>query len=250
MAENPSEQSSQPEPEPSLPPPSIAETVPAPVAPLGQPAEPPPSPAETIPTPIAPLGSSAVTSASVETAPAPVAPLAPAAQPPRPSHTGRNILIVLGIALVLLVCAGVCVVAVGGGLFQAAGSRDDVQKVVDTFMVDMAKRDSNAAYNLFSTRAQRHVSHADVEKLLEGNNFVLFQGYQSISVEGIQFTAAANTNPDVPQGTVATVSGTVSYLGGFTGHFEAVLEQEDGAWRLFNINVTVPPDKIKNGTNT
>jgi hypothetical protein len=79
---------------------------------------------------------------------------------------------------------------------------------------------------------------------LEGNNYVLFDGYRSVTVENINISAAFNTNPDLPQGTVAKVNGTIAYKGGFTGRFEAVLEQEGNKWRLFNINVTVPPDKL------
>jgi hypothetical protein len=53
-----------------------------------------------------------------------------------------------------------------------------------------------------------------------------------------------NSNPDAPQGTVAEVSGTISYAGGIKGDFDAVLEKHGGKWQLDSINITVPPDKV------
>ncbi len=48
----------------------------------------------------------------------------------------------------------------------------------------------------------------------------------------------------MPQGTVAEVQAIIQYSDGFTGDAQAVLEKVNGAWRIFSINVTVPPDKI------
>jgi hypothetical protein len=72
---------------------------------------------------------------------------------------------------------------------------------------------------------------------------VLFDGYQSLAIESTNITNSVNTNPDVPQGHVATVSGTITYTGSVTGSFRATLEQEAGTWRLDAINITVPPSK-------
>ncbi len=115
---------------------------------------------------------------------------------------------------------------------------------MDEFMSAMADKDAAKAYALFSIRSQRNTTLADVEKLLDGNNYILFEGYRSVTLRNLNLSAAFNSNPDLPQGTVAKVEGTVSYEGGFTGAFNAVLEQEGDKWRLFGINVTVPPDKF------
>jgi hypothetical protein len=52
-----------------------------------------------------------------------------------------------------------------------------------------------------------------------------------------------DAGPNLPQGTVAEVHGTLSYAGGFTAKFYAALEQEGGAWRLFSITIDLPPGK-------
>ncbi len=80
--------------------------------------------------------------------------------------------------------------------------------------------------------------------MIEGNNFVLFEGYQSVEVLNLNVSQAFNTNQNLPQGTVAKVDGTISYDGGFIGQFNAVLEKEGDVWRLHNINITVPPNKF------
>jgi len=161
----------------------------------------------------------------------------------------RNIIIVVGvIAALVCLCIGICVVAGGWGavtgLIKVAQERDDVSAVIDEFMREMEKENAVAAYALFSTRAQRQIPLSDIEEMLEGNNFVLFEGYESVMVTNLSIKAAFNTNPDLPQGTIAEVAGTVTYKGGITGGLTAVLEEEGDEWRMHRINVTVPPSKM------
>ena len=130
------------------------------------------------------------------------------------------------------------------GIIRVAQERDDVTAVIDEFMREMEKENAVAAYALFSTRAQRQVPLSGIEELLEGSNYALFEGYDSVMVTDVTINAEFNTDLDLPQGAVAEVSGPVTYQGGITGSFTAVLEKEGDEWRLHFINVTVPPDKI------
>lgn len=95
-----------------------------------------------------------------------------------------------------------------------------------------------------STRSKRNTTLADVEKLLTANNYILFEGYRGVTFTNLNLAAAFNTDPDMPQGTVAKVEGTISYAGGFTGIFNAILEQEGDTWQHFGISIRVPPDKF------
>jgi hypothetical protein len=141
-------------------------------------------------------------------------------------------------------CSFLCIALIATGVGKILVEQAPVELILDTFMKDMEAKDVESAYTLFSPRSQRQTPITEVEKLIEGNNYAIFEGYQSLTVQNLNLTAAANTNPDMPQGTVANVTGTVSYEGGFTGTFNAVLEKVDGEWKLFNINITVPPDKF------
>jgi hypothetical protein len=109
----------------------------------------------------------------------------------------------------------------------------------------MTHRDVEQAYSLFSTRAKRQIAVSKFEELMGGSNFALFEGYKKVEVQNIKLVDAFNTNPDVPQGKVANVSGQVTYEGDYLGSFQATLEKEAEGWRLHFINVTVPPHKLE-----
>jgi len=143
-----------------------------------------------------------------------------------------------------MLCIVLVVLVIGRTLLSVSTEQTAITPVIDRFMQAMTQHDSQTAYRLFSSRAQRQTPLADLTKLTKDPNYVLFDGYQSVTIDTTNLTSAVNTNPDVPQGSVASVNGTVTYTGGVTGSFRATLEKEDGDWRLFFINVTVPPSKM------
>lgn len=155
--------------------------------------------------------------------------------------------IVLGILGVGLLCVGVvvCVSTLALGARSVESEREPVTAVLDAYMEAMAAQDAERAYALFSPRAQRQIPLADIEELLDGNNYMIFEGYQRLSLQSFNISTAVNTDPDVPQGLVAKVNGTITYAGQITGSFNGVLEKVDDQWMLDGIHVTVPPDKLK-----
>lgn len=161
------------------------------------------------------------------------------APPPKAPQRRRSALLIAGAVLV-----SVCGIVVWRGMATVANETPLVEQVIDEFMTIMEAKDAAAAYALFSTRAQHKLSLADGEKLLEGNNYALFEGYRSVAIDQINIIASFTPDPNAPQGTVAEVAGTVTYTGGATGTFTAVLEKENDKWRLFAISVSVPPDKF------
>jgi hypothetical protein len=163
-----------------------------------------------------------------------------------PAKSRRTLWIILGsVSGILVLCIVLAALLIGRSILSISTEQAAVTPVIDRFMHAMTQHDAQAAYRLFSSRAQRQTPLADISTLLDGPNYVLFDGYQSVTVDTTNLTSSINTNPDVPQGSVATVSGTVAYTGGVTGSFRATLEKEDGDWRLFFINVTVPPSKMQ-----
>jgi hypothetical protein len=176
---------------------------------------------------------------------------APDAIPVPPKKSKKTLWIILVTVLaVICLCGGVIIALVSTGLYTTFKERAPVEAVMNTLMTDMAARDVESAYALFSPRAKRQVTQADLEKLLVGNNYVIFEGYESLSVQNINLTAAANTDPEMAQGIIATATGSITYADGFTGSFKAVLEKVDGTWMFHSFNVTVPPDKLRNNNNT
>jgi len=159
--------------------------------------------------------------------------------------SNRNVFIFIGVSLILIcLCVGVTGLTIGKGIVMFNMEQPKVENVIDEYMTAMADKDASQAYKLLSTRAKRNVSLADNEILLEGNNYVLFEGYLSVTLASLTLNTTFDTDPDMPQGVVAEVDGMISYADGFTGDFTAVLEREGEEWRLYSINLSVPPNKL------
>lgn len=164
----------------------------------------------------------------------------------QPNKSNKKLWIILGIAAVVI-CIGsmVCVGLVVNTFNKVSEEQGPIESVLDTFMTNMAAKDTESAYALFSPRAQQQTTLDNIEEAITGNNYFLFDGYQSLTGQNLYISTAANTNPDLPQGIVAEVEGIISYDDGFTGQFSAVLEKVDGTWRIYKMNVTVPPNKFQ-----
>jgi hypothetical protein len=174
---------------------------------------------------------------------------APQAQPdiipPAPRSSSKIPWIVAGlIGILVCFCCAVCLALVALAVGKVFLEKAPVEAVLKSFMTDMKARDAHSAYDLFSPRSKRTTPLKNLEQMLQGNNYILFDGYEDLSVQNLNISAAVNTNPDMPQGTVANVDGTISYANGVTGSFTAVLEKVDGQWKLFNINITFPPEEL------
>jgi len=166
--------------------------------------------------------------------------------PPKKSH--KKVWIIVGVVLGLLgVCAIIiflCIAVIGIGAGKVLTEKAPVESVLDAYMKFMAAKDIENAYALFSPRARRQIPISQLQDMIEGNNYYVFEGYQSLSVVNIKLSTMVNADPDVPQGTVANVSGTITYAGSFNGTFTGTLEKVDGAWQIDGIYVAVPPNKF------
>jgi len=163
-----------------------------------------------------------------------------------PSTNANRGLIVL-VAVVgcaLLLCGGLAVWGVGSSLLISVTEKDDVRVTLDRFMRNMAAKDVASAYAMFSSRARRQMPISKLEEITRPPNYSLIEGYRALEIVDITVRRSANTNPDVPQGTVAEIRAALSYTGGFTGQLTSVLEKENGRWTLHFFNITVPPAKL------
>jgi hypothetical protein len=166
--------------------------------------------------------------------------------PLQPQKSKKNIWIILGIALgVLCLCSIACIAVFGTSMYKVSIEKPPVEALLNTFMQDMVAKDVEGAYALFAPRVQRQISIDDVQEMIEGNNYILFDGYQSLTVQNLNLGGSVNTNPDVPQGTIARVNGFIEYSGSFTGSFSAMLEKVDDTWMIDRIDITVPPEKFQ-----
>ncbi len=168
-------------------------------------------------------------------------------EPPPPTPSKRRfpwkILALVVLALALL-CGVLTLVATLTGRHVALKEEPAIAETLDSLMQSMAAGDIDAAYGLFSPRAQRQFPQEDLAKLAAMLDGLMFKGYESLTIERLIISKSFNTNPDLPQGTVAQVQAVVHYQGGHEGRLTAVLEKVEGQWRLHHFNVTVPPEMV------
>lgn len=164
----------------------------------------------------------------------------------RAGRIRRNLVVAL-VSVLALASVGLLRFAAHSMVPDVNLQRARIESVVGEYMRAMELGDAPRAYEQFSSRAQRQVTLEDVNKLLQGNAIVLFDGYQSARIDTIRVSTLVSTNPDLAQGIVAQVSGTIVYEDGIQGTFDAVLERTGGQWRLHNIRVTTPPEKALPG---
>jgi hypothetical protein len=178
-------------------------------------------------------------------------PEVPATPPPlalivQPKKSKKNFwIIVIVIILMFCFCSTPCIV---GGIFLGYNNSKEtgpIEGVLDSYMKDLAAKDVNSAYALFSPRFQRQQPESKLQEMIEGNNYILFEGYQNLSVQNINWSMGTDFDQNIPQGFLAKVSGIINYEGGVQGSFNGVLEKDDNMWKLDGIWVSVPPSKLK-----
>jgi hypothetical protein len=180
---------------------------------------------------------------NIQTNPAPSIP-----NPPKKSNKA-----IIWIIIVCALCLG-CITIIGVSVMLAKGIKglgntsQEATTVIESYIRDMAAREYEPAYDLLCPKAQKKVSVEDLKKLTEGNNYELYDGFESISIVNFRSTQAFNTNPNLPQGDVLTLDGSVIYSDDFTGTFSATLEKVDGEWKIFSIFITIPPNKVENSS--
>ena len=158
----------------------------------------------------------------------------------------RKKLLIIGIlpAIGLCICAGICAFFIGSGIYQSAAEKENITKVIDEFMNAMVEKDTEVAYSFFSERAASQVPISNVEEMITGANYALFDEYEMIEIQNISAGTTVNVYFQGPKRNIANVSGIVKYKNNYTGSFTASLENEEGLWRVETINITVPPDKL------
>lgn len=162
----------------------------------------------------------------------------PEGKPPSPT---RSILWWLagGVLVAFFCCGGLCVIPIGRAVYQAATERDDVEQLLTAFLADLEAKDFEACLAHFSARSIR-VASLSTEKMEQLASDPAFRGARTAHITTINVTYAFNSNPDLPQGTVANVSGTATYEDGSTATLQATLEKEDQTWRIHKLVLNRP----------
>jgi hypothetical protein len=144
----------------------------------------------------------------------------------------------------LLACVGLSCGLLAFAAHRIAGEQDDIAAVIDAVMGAMAAGEADRAYVLFSPQVQSPDLKAGLESSLTGVAFVLYDGYHGLELSNVTIGVQAGTDPAEPHGVVAQAAGLIYYRDGFVGTFEAVLIKEQGAWKLWGININTSPERL------
>ncbi len=158
---------------------------------------------------------------------------------------GRRRLIVGAVISVLAIFAAICAGSVLLGIGKVVVEIPQVEAQLDIYMKYMAAKDLENAYALFSPNAQSQVPPRQLKDLITGNNYALFEGYKSLSVQNLKIITTGNIyHPALPKDITANANGVILYEDGFQGTFDGTLEKVDGQWYIYTCNIVVPPNKF------
>jgi hypothetical protein len=184
-------------------------------------------------------------------------PVLPTAVSPHPSKSNKKLWILLGVAISILCCISIiCIAVIEPLLFNAsmmgvdkastemAIEKAPIESIIDSYMEYMAAKDAERAYALISPRAQQEIKISKIQELLK-NNYVLFEGYQSLSIYSVNVGAFVNINPNARQGIITSVSGIITYENDIQRTFSGTVEKVNGEWQIADVYITLPPIKKK-----
>ena len=117
-------------------------------------------------------------------------------------------------------------------------SREEWLSLIDNFMQAMVRNDVDSAYDLFSSEARQEFPKSDLSAMTNGALYTLFDGYESLELESWEI------NYDLSAGKFVELVYKVQYQDEYEGSLYAVLQDDDGIWKLYWIDLTVPPEKI------
>ncbi len=160
-------------------------------------------------------------------------PYPPYPQPaPAPQKGGAGKYILLGVGCFLLLIVGgiIALVAIGGFAAFSVGKQavGDTKPVVESFIRTGVQNDAQAGHQIFAKQVQDEVTVSKIEALFEQRS--LFEGYQSLDNQS--FNIATKNGQST-----CHLEGTINYSQPPSGTYKADLVQENGSWRLYNINL-------------
>ncbi len=159
--------------------------------------------------------------------------------PPEPKRNYNKLALILGGLLLVGFCLfSIIVSGIMAIMSVPSESQEEWLSLIDNFMQAMVRNDVDSAYDLFSSEAQQEFPQSDLSAMTNGALYTLFDGYESLELESWEI------NYDLSAGKFVELVYKVQYQDEYEGGLHAVLQDDDGIWKLYWIDLTVPPEKI------
>lgn len=150
----------------------------------------------------------------------------------------RKRLVLLGGLLVLGILISIPICQFMFGFFGSFPEEmKNTSQVIDEYLSAMAQKDAQRAYKVVYVNGNESIALADLEGLVNGNNYFVFKDYREHSFTGFEMTQVGSVK-------YAEISGDVTYETNFVGQFSAVLVKENGVWKIQGIHVFAPAEKF------
>jgi len=150
----------------------------------------------------------------------------------------RKRLVLLGGLLVLGILISIPICQFMFGFFGSFPEEmKNTSQVIDEYLSAMAQKDAQRAYKVVYVNGNESIALADLEGLVNGNNYFVFEDYREHSFTGFEMTQVGSVK-------YAEISGDVTYETNFVGQFSAVLVKENGVWKIQGIQVVAPAEKF------
>jgi len=124
-------------------------------------------------------------------------------------------------------------------------------QVIDDYLSAMATKDSDLAVNFLATNNSMGFSKKDLDSQLEGVNYSLYSGYQSIEVT---YSRLQRGSTDDAYSSYAHIEGDIMYRLPIDyyqskGFFIADLVKIGNNWKIDRIEIFVSPEKVEQDQN-
>ena len=153
----------------------------------------------------------------------------------QPSRNG-NKWIFLGIGLlgcIVLACiaAFIYMTIFGGKLIGNSIAGGDYGEPVDKFMQAMSQGDVDKAFQFVSLNGQKNASRAELEEMVKRDLFLGYKGFEVRSWNLGNFCGVQQ-----PENSTS-IGGRIQYRDNKTNDFFFILENEDGAWKIYCMKI-------------
>ena len=153
-------------------------------------------------------------------------------------HSRLALFLIIGLAAVCLGGLAATVLVIRQ-LYQNPAETQGFEQAIDEFMAAASRRDVPSAFAFLSRDGQKQTPRSTLEKMLRGRDFALFAGYQSVHITASHSASVTENGA----GQAVEVSGEIAYSSNYVGQIKAVLQKQDGDWRIFTFEIKVPPGK-------
>ena len=151
---------------------------------------------------------------------------------PKPKKLWKWILLIVGVIVIIFV--------IWFGFLIYSGFKNEavVKPILIEYIQDLGAGNLNVAYNDLSSNDMKNAVSFEQFQEAVGVMPCLYTGFQSLNLSGFNVQATNN-------GTFYTYTGTITYSNGDRGALSAILEKDNGEFKVYGLHINITPERFK-----